>query len=265
MGKLPEELVGKTLFPSITYKNVTLQVNFGPQPKVPLPFKCRMLQDAAEEDLEICKASAGVKPEVLFPLGLPDQGVFDWLDMYLDKNPKFLELSDRKVLEWARRSGVFRPKGYFIKDSNDRPGMHFNLPVMDDNSVQQALSAVAPAVPRDYVVMELKANLMAATRAEKLRQFPAAYYRRVAVVVMGEPPAEYKAKIQDVMLKEKLRRAEADKKRKEQMKQQQRADDKGGKGRRSQRSRGGGDDMDVEDKEAKEAKEAEEGKEAGED
>ena len=46
--------------------------------------------------------------EVLFPVGLPDEGMFDWLDMFLAKNPTYTELSDRVILDWAHKSGLWR-------------------------------------------------------------------------------------------------------------------------------------------------------------
>ena len=45
-----------------------------------------------------CKASAK-KPEVILPVGLPSQGFFDWVDEFVEKNPGYVELSDRKILE----------------------------------------------------------------------------------------------------------------------------------------------------------------------
>merc|ERR1712151_360495 len=50
---LPESLTGKTLYPSITYRNVTVHYNFGPCPNAPLPFVCRMVQDAAIKDVDV--------------------------------------------------------------------------------------------------------------------------------------------------------------------------------------------------------------------
>lgn len=51
--ELPENMVGKTLYPTITYRNVTLRMNFGPAQIAPLPFRCRMLQEAAEADVDV--------------------------------------------------------------------------------------------------------------------------------------------------------------------------------------------------------------------
>merc|ERR1712186_251832 len=94
---LPEAFAGKALFPTISCKNVTLQTNFGPAPKKALPFKCRMIKEAATADVEVEPAPAPAKDgkaEILFPVAIPDQGVFDYMDQFLDENPKYLELSD---------------------------------------------------------------------------------------------------------------------------------------------------------------------------
>jgi len=211
---LPESMIGKPLFPAVTYKNMTLQVNWGPTPKRSLPFSCRMLRGAAAEDLELAPITEDGKREVLFPVGLPDQGMFEWLDQFLEENPKYVELSDRKVLEWAAVSGLLRPKGYGWRTSNDKPGMNFGIAMLDDFSIQKVLMAVAPALRRDIVCMELNANLQAAERERALRRFPAADFKRVAVVVMGEPPAAYKAKVLEAMLAEKVEKAEQEKQQK---------------------------------------------------
>lgn len=31
-------------------------------------------------------------------MGLPEQGYFDWVDQFLQKNPGYVELSDRKII-----------------------------------------------------------------------------------------------------------------------------------------------------------------------
>merc|ERR1712232_1186316 len=93
---IPESLIGKTLYPTFTYKSATLQVNFGTGMRKPTSFKCRMLSDASAADVDITAAPSTPKHEVLFPIGLPGHGLFDWLDMFLEEHPDFLELSDRK-------------------------------------------------------------------------------------------------------------------------------------------------------------------------
>merc|ERR1712032_1040330 len=104
-------LKGKTLFPTVTYRNITLQLNFGTKPLAPLPFQCTMVQAAAAADVEFKAPPKDGKCNVMFPVGLPDTGVFDWADGFLQKNPSYTEISDRKMLEWPSKSGLWRQGG----------------------------------------------------------------------------------------------------------------------------------------------------------
>merc|ERR1712232_977763 len=87
---LPEAMKGKPLFPAVTFRNMTLRPHFGPMPLQPLPFKCRCVGDAAKADAVLGKLDkADQKCEVLFPVGLPDEGTYDWLDQFLAKNRNY--------------------------------------------------------------------------------------------------------------------------------------------------------------------------------
>lgn len=104
--KLPDNLQGKTLFPHVSFKNLTLQVQFGPTVSNQLPFKCRTLQEAASADMVAghkAKAPADGKHDVIFPVGVPDEGTFEWLEGFLAANPQYVELSDRKIVAWAKK------------------------------------------------------------------------------------------------------------------------------------------------------------------
>lgn len=107
--KIPENLRGKVLYPTITYRNISLEVNLGPIPRKALPFTCHMLAAAAVSDVAQTPKSPG-KKECIFPIGLPEQGYFDWVDQFVEKNPGHVELSDRKLIEWAFKSGLGKPK-----------------------------------------------------------------------------------------------------------------------------------------------------------
>merc|ERR1712139_241097 len=118
--------------------------------------------------------------------------------------------SDRKIVEWAAKSGVHRPNAQ--KTCLDSPDMNFGLPLMDDLSVRKLLNVVAPALNRSYLVMELKANLIPEERKEAIERF--ADFKKVAVVAMGAPSADYVAKVHEDMLGEKKAKAEAAKQKK---------------------------------------------------
>merc|ERR1740138_362449 len=96
---LPEGLKGETLFPTVTYKSMSVQVNFGPTPLKDLPFKCRMVSSAANSDVVVTasKEPKDKKYEVVVPVAFPDEGTFAWVDSFLEKNPQYVELSDRKI------------------------------------------------------------------------------------------------------------------------------------------------------------------------
>lgn len=84
---LPESLQGKVLYPTVTYRNVTVHYNFGPLAHASLPFACRMVQDAGVKDVVV---TPDVSPKdgkftAAFPVCLPDEGSFQWLDSWLKR------------------------------------------------------------------------------------------------------------------------------------------------------------------------------------
>jgi len=212
---LPEQLIGKPLFPHIAFRSVTVQMLFGPAPTKALSFDCRMIQAAAQADVVVSPGpEPGSKFEVVLPVGLPDEGTFDHLDDFLEKNPHFVELSDRKIQEWAASSGLVKPRIAGPSTSNDKPQFNYGLPGMDDGSIRRIVCAMAPVVPRHYVIMEVKSNLVAAERQEILKRFNLPHFKKVASVVMGEPSEEYKHGQLEKRLQEKQAKADAEWKQK---------------------------------------------------
>jgi len=205
---LPESLHGKALFPHIAFRAVSLQVNMGPVPAKALPFSCRMVQGAATADAVVADAAVPKdgKYEVLVPVAFPDEGTFQWLDDFLEKNPTYVELSDRKLQDWAASSGLAKPRG----GTNDKPAFAYGVPGMDDMSLRNMIASVAPIMPRNYVVMEVKSNLIAAERSTLLKRFSKAHFKKVAHVVMGEPSKEHKKKVHSIILKAKQDKANTD-------------------------------------------------------
>mmetsp|Transcript_18632 Transcript_18632/g.32637 ORF Transcript_18632/g.32637 Transcript_18632/m.32637 type:complete len:607 (+) Transcript_18632:73-1893(+) len=206
--KLPEALIGKPLFPHVGFKNMTLHVNFGPQ-MVQLPFKCHTVAQAGATDGVAGPKESG-KYEVIFPMGLPDEGTFEWLDGFLAKNPTYFELSDRAIVRWAEKSGIPATKAPSWKHSNDKPDPQFGMPLMDDFSARRVINAVANTQPRNYVVMEVKSNLIKEERTQLLKRFQNSCYKTVAEIVMGEPTADFKAKTYAALLADKQAKAEVD-------------------------------------------------------
>jgi len=148
---LPEALHGKPLFPHVVYRNVSVHVNFGPAALKDLPFKCRLIGGAAKSDCEevATKAPKDGKHEVLFPVAFPDEGTFDWLDDFMAKNPGYVELSDRKIVQWCQASGIYsQGKGGGRSNSNDRPTVSYGIPLLDDMSVRNVIMAITPIMPK---------------------------------------------------------------------------------------------------------------------
>merc|ERR1712232_944923 len=142
-----ETLRGKPLFPHVAFRSVSLQVHFGPAPMAALPFAVRCWQDAAEADTamgpELLPKDG--KWDVVFPVGLPDEAAFDWLEGFLAKHPHFVEISDRKIVDWAACSGLWKPPTQSVwKFSKDKPEVNFGIPAFDDLSARRFVQCVAP-------------------------------------------------------------------------------------------------------------------------
>jgi len=221
--KLPESMIGKALHPHVNFKNSTVQVNFGQQRlSEALPFSHRLLQAAAAQDVTITAKQAVTKDgkfDVVFPVCLPGEGAFDWLDGFLENNPGYTELSDRKLVEWAVKSDLWQNtsnRGYIKESSHDKPDLTFGPPRdgvnLDDpaSTVKRLIEAVTPIVPRSYIVMELKSNLVPAERKAALKRFNLPCYKRSARVIMGEPTKDYKKLVHNRILKDKQERHEAE-------------------------------------------------------
>merc|ERR1712050_747631 len=107
------------------------------------------------------------------------------------------------ILAWAEQSGIWRTKGYVGKTCNDKPDMSFQIAELDDNSIRKSVYAIAPLQARNFVVMEVKGNLIEDERKELLAHFPPSVFKRTACIVVGEPTAEFKKRSQQLMLKQK--------------------------------------------------------------
>jgi len=172
-----------------------------------------MLGEAAQEDVEtgpVAKPS-GEKATVIFPIGLPEHGYFDYVDQFLAAHPGCVELSDRSLLAWASKSGY--GKADATSGTNDSPQMHSGVASLDDFSVRKVLDAVAPLQKRDIIVVELRKNLLAKERKQALLRFPAGDFKKTATVLLGEPSEEHTGYVQGLLLKAKQAKAAEEKER----------------------------------------------------
>merc|ERR1712203_728226 len=136
--------------------------------------------------------------------------------------------------EWAEMSGVKKASTLASKThSRDKPDFAFGLPGMDDMSIRRVLNNMLPHVPRNYVIMEVRSNLVKAEREEVLKCFPSRLYKKIGHVVMGQPSDEFKEQRLDIIRQEKqkksdeewkAKKAEAERKKQVELRQKQLAD-----------------------------------------
>merc|ERR1711972_765562 len=81
--------------------------------------------------------------------------------------------------------------------------MKLDCPDIDNGAVDRMIKACAGTQARNYVVMEVRSNLIADQREALLKKFPSHLFRRVAHVQLGDPDADFKKKTQLVMLDRK--------------------------------------------------------------
>jgi len=169
----------------------------------PLPFNCRLLGGAAKKDVEVVApaVSKDGKHDVIFPVGLPNELTFDWVDKFVIANPQYTELSDRKLIDWAVKSGI--PRRSSVESSRDKPEGGFHIPSLDDFSARKVLTSLATIFPRNYVVMEVKQNLIADDRISNLKMFSNPSYKKIAKVLIGEPSSDSVKTLQDDILSKK--------------------------------------------------------------
>uniref|UniRef100_A0A7S1EZW4 B30.2/SPRY domain-containing protein n=1 Tax=Noctiluca scintillans TaxID=2966 RepID=A0A7S1EZW4_NOCSC len=190
---LPQHLRGKALYPTITFKNAKLAVNLGAGLFKALPFACPTFADIATEDHESAsfRRPADNETRVVVPVGLPDGGVFDFVDRFMEDNPGYVELSDRALRSWAIASGLESKE----EGCRDDPEFSFGVPALDEKSIRPMLKTLAMLNNRSCVVTSIKSSLLQSDRVELLKSFPEST-KKTAVVLVGEPNAPFKDWVQ---------------------------------------------------------------------
>merc|ERR1712194_365362 len=147
------------------------------------------------------------KCELVVPVGLPDEGTYHYLDLFHEQNPGYTELSVRALLSWAEKSNVPNVGGSAWRQTNEQVG-ETKIGSFDDGSVARLIKTVAPLQKRNYVVCEVKNNLLEEQRKALLNQFPSQSFKKVAQVVLGEPDKAFVAKTHEELLNVKQRNAD---------------------------------------------------------
>merc|ERR1712232_268563 len=130
--------------------------------------------------------------------------------MFHKQNPGYTELSNRALLAWAQKSGLHRQNGWNAFSCNDKPETHLSCGPLDDGTVIRFIKDFAVMQGRNYVVMEVRGNLIAEEREKVLKKFPASCFRKMALVQIGDPDAAFKKKTREVILQRKQEKSDKD-------------------------------------------------------
>merc|ERR1711862_676177 len=97
--------------------------------------------------------------------------------------------------------------GYTNRTSNDKPDFAFGLPMLDDGSVRKSLFTLARIQKRNFVVMEMQSMLLQSERETLLSSYSG--FKRVVVVVAGEPNEAFKKETLAQLLQDKQKESDA--------------------------------------------------------
>jgi len=192
---LPEGL--KTAFPMIAVRNAAVSVRFGgagARPVKELPFKARMWDDAAAADCVKSKVSASKdgKATVVVPIGLPDEGTGDFVDVELAaKHPGYVEISSRALAKQMKESGL---------NGEINAPASFKIAEFDNGKLLKALVAFAGTQCRNCIVCSVSDNLNHALRIATLTHFDGPQWTKKAVVAAGKPPKAFSDKVKATLI-----------------------------------------------------------------
>jgi hypothetical protein len=145
-----------------------------------------MLGDAAAEDVKQTKVAPPKdgKYEIVTPVGLPNEGTFDFLDcsFYPKSKLAYTEISDRAIIKQMIASGL---RGY----TNDPRS--FKVSEFDSGKMMKAFKLLASTSKKNMVLMSVKNNLLQSERTADVKLFNAPWFVTKAVVAMGPPPTDF--------------------------------------------------------------------------
>merc|ERR1711924_382174 len=130
------------------------------------------------------------------PISMPNKGTFDFLDfcVYPKADKKYVEISERALVQILESSGLAPPKDVHIK--NKKTILAFNVKELQDNKFQTAYLKMAMTKKRNYVLMDVAKNLQKPARTLSLSYFKAPHFKCRALVALGEPSSEFLAAVQ---------------------------------------------------------------------
>jgi len=154
-----------------------------------------MLGDAANEDVKESKVAAPKdgKYEVVMPIGLPNEGTFDFLDcsFYPKTKLHYTELSDRTLVKRMMESGL---RGL---ESDPRS---FKVAEFDSGKMMRAFKTLASVSKKNIILMSVKNNLLQSERVSDIKLFQAPWFKTKAVVALGPPPTEFCKAVKDKVM-----------------------------------------------------------------
>jgi len=158
-------------------------------------------------------------------VGLPEQGLFDYVDRFLEENPDYTELSERMVKDWLLKSGLWVHGGKSRGGSCDKPSLNFGIQEVDNRSVLSFIMAnVVQFSKRNFIVPQIHLNLQQEKRDELIQKFMVAHFDVTAHVIIGEPTVKHKEWVKNRIMadyeerKQKVLEMKAKKKAKETVK-----------------------------------------------
>merc|ERR1712187_294572 len=89
---------------------------------------------------------------------------------------------------------------YKARNCNDKPDLNLDCPPIDQGGIERMIKTFAPMQGRNYIVMEVRNNLIEQDRINLLNKFPSETFRKIAQVQIGDASADFKQKTRDVML-----------------------------------------------------------------
>merc|ERR1719162_2748269 len=81
--------------------------------------------------------------------------------------------------------------------------MTFGIDAVDDRNIMRILQVIAPLQKRHFVVMEVRGSLLHEHRLERLSKWANKDFRKIAVIVVGDPPDAFAQRGKELILRDK--------------------------------------------------------------